>query len=103
MQPKFLTKEERAAEALRKRAIEAEAKRKAIDEAKKKQIDFLKQVANRTTIVEPHSMSRLVFVLLLLSVYLLLSQNELKPKHCWLCQTSSCLSMQLCSNDFVFS
>ena len=41
IQPKFLTKEERAMEALKRRQEEIEAKRKIADEEKKKQLAFL--------------------------------------------------------------
>ena len=42
-QPKFLTKEERVAEALRKRQEAADEARKKMDEDRKKQMDFMKE------------------------------------------------------------
>lgn len=39
--PKFLTKEERAAEAMRKRQLQVEEQRKKIEEEKKKQLEFM--------------------------------------------------------------
>jgi predicted nucleic acid-binding Zn-ribbon protein len=42
-QPKFLTKEEREKEALRKRQEEVEKKKKAMEEERKRQAEFLKQ------------------------------------------------------------
>ena len=43
MQPKFLTKEERAALAIKKRQEEVDAKRKQQEEERKKQQEFLRQ------------------------------------------------------------
>lgn len=45
--PKFLTKEERAAEALKKRQKEVEEQRKRIEEERKKQLDFLNKAKDR--------------------------------------------------------
>ena len=42
MQPKFLTKEARAAEAIRRRQEQVEAQRKVVDEERKKQEEFMK-------------------------------------------------------------
>ena len=42
LQPKFLTKEERAAEAVKRRQEQVAAQRKAADEERKKQQEFLK-------------------------------------------------------------
>ena len=45
-QPKFLTKEQRAAEAIRKRQEEADEKRKKMEEEKKKMEEFMKTTNN---------------------------------------------------------
>ena len=47
-QPKFLTKEERAAEAVKRRQEEVDAKRKALDEERKKNQEFLKAAREST-------------------------------------------------------
>ena len=49
LQPKFLTKEERAAEALKKRQQQVEEQRRLIEEEKKKQMDFLNKGKDRGT------------------------------------------------------
>ena len=41
-QPKFLTKEERAAEAIRRRQEQVDAQRRVLDEERKKQDEFMK-------------------------------------------------------------
>ena len=41
LQPVFLTKEERAAQALKRRQEQVEEQKKKVDEEKKKQMDFL--------------------------------------------------------------
>jgi len=41
-QPKFLTKEERAAEAIKRRQEQVEAQRRVIDDERKKQDEFMK-------------------------------------------------------------
>ena len=47
-QPAFLSKEERAALAIKKRQEQVEAQRKAIDDARKQQDDFLKKAKEST-------------------------------------------------------
>jgi len=42
LQPKFLTKEERAAEAIKRRQEQVESQRRIIDEERRKQDDFMK-------------------------------------------------------------
>ena len=42
VQPKFLTKEERAAEAIKRRQEQVEAQRRIVDEERKKQDEFMK-------------------------------------------------------------
>jgi len=42
MQPKFLTKEERAAEAIKRRQEQVDAQRRTLDDERKKQDDFMK-------------------------------------------------------------
>lgn len=62
IQPKFLTKEERVAEALRKRQDAADEARRKMDEERKKQIDFIKAAKESSGF-------------LLLLVFLLFSDN----------------------------
>ena len=47
-QPAFLSKEERAALAIKKRQEQVEAQRKAIEDARKQQDDFLKKAKEST-------------------------------------------------------
>ena len=42
MQPKFLTKEERAAEAIKRRQEQVDAQRRIIDDERKKQDEFMR-------------------------------------------------------------
>ena len=51
-QPAFLSKEERAALAIKKRQEQVEAQRKAIDDARKQQDDFLKKAQESTGIIK---------------------------------------------------
>lgn len=48
MQPKFLTKEERAKEALARRQEQVEAQRKVIETTHKKQLEYLKKAKDST-------------------------------------------------------